>query len=328
MENLGVVSKFAYSMFQTLLADTVIYNFMNTYPKDQWSTVIRCLSLHTIHSVLAKHHTPPSVDRLLSLCTSPYDSHSPYLMREKLSDLRNKVTAIDKQLAEMLGVPLASEMAQASVVEEQVTPQFNSVCRSIRGSHSVTSNRGKQTMKHSVLVPKCKELHEVSGENPYEYEVTRRMQKESAEERQCKSEDCSKGCDAKAQTEAKKKQPKYIQKRVERENKGPNELVGKYGGSSKKQQYINKTNNDTEKYLMGREESFEGHTEPSKDQHKQGSIESEVAREIHKKFLNTEVLRSRESNFFSFGRSFERRTADSDKDTRLRNANVENKYMF
>lgn len=167
MENLGVVSKFAYSMFQTLLADTVIYNFMSAYPKDQWSTVVRCLSLHTIHSVLAKHHSPPSIDRLLSLCTSPYDSHSPYLMREKLSDLRTKVAAIDRQLGEILGVPLAGEGSGTSVVEELVTPQFNSACRSVRGSHSVASNRGKQTMKHSVLVPRCRELHEASGETSY-----------------------------------------------------------------------------------------------------------------------------------------------------------------
>lgn len=158
--------------------------------------------------------------------------------------------------------------------------------------------------------------------------MTCRTQKEDADEKQCKSEDCSKGCDAKAQTEARRKQPKYIQKRVERENKGPNEVLGKYGGSSKKQQCISKTNTDIENRLMGKEESFEGRTEASRDQHKQSSIESEVVREIHRKFLNTEVLRSRESNFFSFGRSFERRTADSDKDSKLKIANAENKYLF
>ena len=157
-----MVSKFAYNLFQTLLADTVIYNFMNAYPKDQWNIVIRCLALHSIHSVLVKYHTPPILDRLISLCNSPYDSHSPYIMHEKLNDLRNKVLAIDKQLVDMLGNKLSiSDIKQSK--EEQVTPQFNTASKSKRGSHSVNSNRGKQ-IKHAMLVPKCRELYEAPSD--------------------------------------------------------------------------------------------------------------------------------------------------------------------
>jgi len=153
--------------------------------------------------------------------------------------------------------------------------------------------------------------------------------RKSVEERQCRSEACTKGCDVRKieSRPLKRKQPKYIQKKHERENKGPNEFLKKNDKNRPMDKSLYQSNTDSEN-LMKKEESFEKHTETSNDIQKQNSVGSEMAKEIHKKFLNTEILRSRESNFFSFGRSFEKKTADSDKDTRLRIINAENKFVF
>jgi len=94
--------EFTYEIFQTMINDATILNFMNSYSQELWGEIFRELILHAIRAILAKYHNPPPVERISSFCNSDYDSHSPYIVYEEVNDIRNKILGIDRQLFKML----------------------------------------------------------------------------------------------------------------------------------------------------------------------------------------------------------------------------------
>eukprot|EP00826_Nyctotherus_ovalis_P062100 TRINITY_DN8927_c0_g1_i2.p1 TRINITY_DN8927_c0_g1~~TRINITY_DN8927_c0_g1_i2.p1 ORF type:complete len:184 (-),score=42.15 TRINITY_DN8927_c0_g1_i2:181-732(-) len=168
----SVVSQFAYNILQTLLADTAIYNFLKAYPKDQWSVLIRLLTFYSIKSVLTKYRKPPDLSKLQSFCVSSYDSNSPYLLKEKINDIHNKLLSIDKQLLEIAEVPSMPIEGQVKIplqirtqnlvrngplgMDDQVMEEIS---KNLRGVRSASSSRlHKSGMKHSMLIPQCRDV--------------------------------------------------------------------------------------------------------------------------------------------------------------------------
>ena len=125
---------------------------------------------------MSKCHKPPLIEKLLSLCNSSYDSNSPYILHEKINDIRNKLLNIDKQLLEIVEVDEeanetrpknklqietgnSEENQSLGASENQEIYQFKEIGNNIRGIRSASSSRlNKSGMKHSMLIPQCKEM--------------------------------------------------------------------------------------------------------------------------------------------------------------------------
>jgi len=174
MEN--VISQFAYNILQTLLADTTIYNFLKAYPKDQWNVLIRLLTFYSVKSILSKYRKPPDITRVQSLCTSSYDSNSPYLLKEKINDIHNKLLSIDKQILQLVDIDVkeslqieTQNLVKNSPLEiSGVENQFEEINKNLRGIRSVSSSRlQKSGMKHSILIPQCKDVSDMSNTEMY-----------------------------------------------------------------------------------------------------------------------------------------------------------------
>ena len=319
MENPNAVSKFAYSIFQSFLSDTVIYNFLNSYPKDQWNEIICCLLSNSIQTILSNYSKPPPIDKIRLISTSSYDLNANYILNEKLKDIRSKVLCIDKQLLELLGNDSSSTLQIRSSLEvepqeflhdiirddinsiERVTPQFNETCKGIRSS---SSNRLQGSgIKHSMLIPRCQEISmsttKVSNIPKNTCNMTQRSALKTNEENLTSNK--------KAQT----RNGRFIHKRNEKEydTEQTNENINNGNDNTQEQQNDYKSTNEFEK-LKAKTNSLEKHKEFVNSFGRLHCLESGKIED----FINIKQTRSRDANALGLDNPMQRRTTDCIRD--------------
>ena len=277
--------------------------------------VIRSLVLHSIQFVLSKYNDIPSVDKLISICNSTYDSHSPYIVKEQLTDLRNRILGIDKQLVQMLGLSTETKSNDLSQINansisnniKQTTPQFNDNTNT-KNTSPTKLQRSKS--KRSQLIAKCKEINEESYEDKNSLN-SKAMTNVIKDLRNSQKENIRESYDNKAI----KKKGKYIQKIVETEyeTKTINEVLNKKTSNSQKKLY--QTYRDYEN-VSKRNINIENCKRINEDENEQDYNEESNMRELSKNLVNT---KSREAALLR--KLSERNTMDSAKElmkTRLK----------
>eukprot|EP01022_Parablepharisma_sp_SALTPOND_P016730 TRINITY_DN2523_c0_g1_i1.p1 TRINITY_DN2523_c0_g1~~TRINITY_DN2523_c0_g1_i1.p1 ORF type:complete len:414 (+),score=25.13 TRINITY_DN2523_c0_g1_i1:77-1318(+) len=283
----SAVTEFAYNLLQTLLEDTTIYNFLNAYPKDQWGVIIRSLSLHTIRSTLYKHSAPPPFDKIESFCNSPYESNSPYILHEELNDVRSKLLGIDKQLLGLidatkvqgpakrmnskLNLP-SSKSTVPSANTSQTPLHTTGGNESLNGTRSVSSNKyQKAAIKHSVLVPQCKEIHEVSKDEGHT--MTR-----------CRTELNVQFLILKALISHARPEPEKIETQRLGTSKSANKKIGKHGGG------FVQGREDRENMKKIQSASKAGYRKGNNSKQPPSEYESKGVVDIANEFLNNSII--------------------------------------